>query len=121
MNATRISDAVTPFHVDPPLSPVNAAAHGAEYSDSVCRIGFPKPRGHARGIGPPAMPPPGPVPPAPPAGPGPSPAAPTDAASAPAVDETPRLNAETKDCSSWFGGVSGESSAVCDVSGGDWC
>src|SRR6476659_5800924 len=43
-NATRTSLPLTLRHVEPPLSPVNAARHGGEYADSVCRGGLPKHR-----------------------------------------------------------------------------
>src|SRR5690349_2162016 len=43
----RISVAVMPLLVDPPLDPVKAGAHGGEYTDSTCRGGLPKPYGQA--------------------------------------------------------------------------
>src|SRR5438094_4621608 len=49
--ATRNSSRVTPFQVAPPLSPLQAVAQGAAYSENVWRGGLPNPFGQARGAG----------------------------------------------------------------------
>src|SRR5438874_8186375 len=46
----RISSALTPLDVAPPLLPENGPAQGAEYSDSIWRGGLPTPWGQARGV-----------------------------------------------------------------------
>src|SRR5205807_1874622 len=97
---------VTPFAVAPPLSvPVHAAAHAAEYSDSVWRAGLPKhcPLRGRRTAGNVATPagcwPPGV-------------AGPVDAAPAVAEEPRPRLLSSTW---SFWGGAFGSS---CPLDGG---
>src|SRR5437667_11546286 len=50
--ATRTSVGERPLLVAPPLSPVHTGAHGTEYSENVCRGGFPKPKGQDRAVTP---------------------------------------------------------------------
>src|SRR5438445_12622056 len=92
--------------VAPPVIPVNAATHGGEYTDSICRGGFPQ---HAPLRGRTATRDPGNrvlcPPPAPAVSPAPTPL-------------VARPSAERIDSTSFLsGGASGENSALC---GGCW-